>query len=50
MSIELPKEFTEVEKGIYQNKAYKKNKGLDFDIQVSFEWHKFKKISIFQLL
>ncbi len=35
-SIELPDGFTEVREGIYQNKAYKKNKGLDFDIQVSF--------------
>ncbi len=35
-SINLPEGFTEVKEGVYQNKAYKKNKGLDFEIQVSF--------------
>lgn len=35
-SIKLPEGYIEIQEGIYQNKSYKKNKGLNFDIQVSF--------------
>lgn len=35
-NIQLPANYVQVSEGVYQNKAYKNNKGLNFDIQVSF--------------
>lgn len=35
-TIQLPPNYKKVSEGVYQNKAYKHNKGLNFEIQVSF--------------